>query len=57
MPRSYDKTIPDGKTQPFKMTSNYCTEFNNPPENLTTKEGKNRVEKATQEFEVLITDS
>ena len=39
IPRSYDKTIPDGKPSSFKLTSNFCEEFGGDLDKLQTKTG------------------
>lgn len=34
------------------MTSNFCTEFGQPSDNLTTKEGRQMIEQAKDKFNV-----
>jgi hypothetical protein len=37
--RSYDKTIPEGKTAPFNLTCNSGKFFPHPSEKMMTKDG------------------
>lgn len=53
LPRSYETTIPEGKTDPFKLTSKYCYEFDTKNlDNLMTKNGQSLIQNNKNKFEV-----
>jgi hypothetical protein len=58
IPRSYDKEVPEGKTEAFKMTSFHCKEFGTPNiDQVMTHRGKETMHKNIQEFNVSYRDS
>jgi hypothetical protein len=53
IPRTYDKEIPDGQTQPFRLTSNYGYEFRDDPNKVKlSKYGQDLISKNVEDFNV-----
>lgn len=52
IPRTYDKTIPPGKDQSFRLTSKFGKEFGDDYRHMLGQQGKTIIERNIKEFQV-----
>lgn len=56
MPRTYDKSIPEGKESAFRLTSTYGREFGQDFNRLLSKHGQTIIHRNIEAFEVRFMD-
>ena len=52
LPRTYDKSVADGKDSAFRLTSRYGREFGNDFTHLLTDSGKTLIQRNKNQFDV-----